>query len=57
MSSSKRWILDRLKEKSTWRGLAFLAGALGIGIAPSLVLDIGALVTGFLGAIDVVSKE
>ena len=53
----KTWILSRLIEPSTWRGLAILAGALGIGIAPELVEQIGVAVTAVIGAIEIARRE
>ena len=28
------WILDRVKERSTWMGLFLLAGAVGLAVTP-----------------------
>lgn len=31
----KQWIMDRLREKATWAGIAGLLGMLGVAIEPS----------------------
>jgi PII-like signaling protein len=51
------WILDRLKEASTWRGVTVLLGAIGIGVSPDLVAQIGLIVTAIIGAIEILRKE
>lgn len=51
------WILERLKEPSTWKGLAGLLGAIGVAISPELIGQIGAAVIAIIGAIEVVRKE
>jgi hypothetical protein len=50
-------ILDRLKEPSTYRGLAVIAGAAGIVLSPGLVVAIGAAVAAVLGLIEVIRSE
>lgn len=35
------WAKERLKERSTWRGLAILGGVVGVGIDPMLIEQIG----------------
>ena len=50
----KSYILERLKEPSTWRGITLLLTALGIPLAPGvadLVISAGLAVTGLIGAI------
>lgn len=47
----KMWITDRLRERSTWVGLAGLVSALGIGIEPAqmdAIAAAGAAVAGLL---------
>lgn len=51
------WIIERLKEASTWRGLTVLLGAIGITISPDLVAQIGLAVTAIIGAIEIWRKE
>jgi hypothetical protein len=50
-------ILARLKEPSTFRGLAILAGLGGIVIDPAQVNAIAAAVASVLGLIEVFRKE
>jgi hypothetical protein len=50
----KSYILERLKEPSTWRGITLLMTALGIPLAPGvadLVISAGLAVTGLIGAV------
>ena len=45
-------LYDRLKEPSTWRGLAMLATALGISVNPEMMeqtIVAGTAVTGLIG--------
>lgn len=51
-----RYILDRLVEPSTWRGMIMVLTSLGLGIAPELVTPIIAAGTGLAGLIGVVTK-
>lgn len=51
------WIIERLKEASTWRGIVTLLGAIGISISPELVNQIGLVVVAIIGAIEVWRKE
>ena len=53
----RRWILDRLKEKSTWRGLASLVGLFGIVVAPDQLELIGAGIVAIIGIIEMGRKE
>ena len=50
-------ILDRLKEPSTYRGLAVLAGTAGIILSPELAAAIGATVAAIIGLIEVIRSE
>ena len=50
-------ILDRLKEPSTYRGLAVLAGTAGIVLSPGLTTAIGVAVAAIIGLIEVVRSE
>ena len=47
----------RLKEPSTWKGLALLAGILGWNVDPELLPQIGAVVVAVIGLIEVIRKE
>lgn len=51
------YILERFKEPSTWRGIAILAGALGMQVSPDLIPAIGTVVAAALGGIEVIRKE
>lgn len=51
------FILDKLAESSTWRGLAFLASASGIVIVPDQANAIAAAGMAVVGAINVFRKE
>ena len=49
---TKKYLLERLKEPSTWRGLILLATALGVPIAPDAaeyVIAIGIAGAGLVG--------
>jgi hypothetical protein len=50
------FILDRLKEPSTWRGLTVLVGAFGMQMSPDLMPAIGTAVAGVIGLIEVLRK-
>lgn len=52
----KKFLIDRLREPSTFRGLALLAAAFGIYIDPALVGQIGTGVVGAIGLYDAVRK-
>jgi spore maturation protein SpmB len=52
-----RYVLDRLKEPSTWRGLAVIFGAIGVHVAPDLLPAIGTAVTAAIGAVEVIRRE
>jgi hypothetical protein len=52
-----KYFLDRMKEPSTWRGLALMLGALGVGVSPEMVNSIGSAVIAALGAIEVIRRE
>lgn len=51
------WIIARLKEPSTWRGLNVLAGAVGLVISPEQWQSISVAVLGLLGVIEVFRAE
>jgi len=50
-------IMSQLKQPSTWRGIAILAGVAGFAIAPAQVDAIGALMAAFIGLIEVFRNE
>lgn len=49
-----QYIIDRLKEASTWRGIALLLTAFGLRIAPELqeaVITVGVSTAGLIGVV------
>jgi hypothetical protein len=53
----KDYLINRLKEPSTWRGLIVLATTMGASIAPQLAEAIIIVGAGLFGGIDVVKKD
>ncbi len=53
----KEWILARLREPSTWKGLALLAGVAGVNVSPELLPQIGTAVGAAIGAVDLIRQE
>ena len=53
----RRWILDRLGEKSTWAGIASLAALFGITLAPDQLQLIGQGIIALAGLFGIASKE
>lgn len=51
------WIINRLKEPSSWRGLIVLAGILGYSMSPELQEQIIVAGTALLGLVEVLRKE
>lgn len=51
-----QYIIDRLKEPSTWRGLILILSSLGVGIQPELAEGIIAVGVGAAGVVGVVTK-
>lgn len=50
----KEYVIERLKEASTWRGIILLLTSAGIQIAPeiqSLVISIGVALAGAIGVV------
>ena len=52
-----KYIVDRLKEPSSWRGLIMLATAFGVSVTPDLVASIVAAGTGLAGIIGFAFKD
>ena len=50
------YVIDRLKEPSTWRGIALIVGGFGVQVAPDLIPAIGAAVTAAIGLIEVIRR-
>jgi hypothetical protein len=49
----KRYLLARLQEPSTWRGLVLIATACGTAISPAqqeAIVTVGLMVAGLIGA-------
>ena len=51
------WLLNRLKEPSTWRGAIAIAMGLGIGISPEMIESIVSVGVSIIGAILVLKKD
>ena len=54
MDMFKTYIINRLKEASTWRGIFMLLTALGLNIAPELqdsILQAGVALVGVVGVV------
>ncbi len=51
------YILARLKEPSTYRGLAILGGLVGISLDPDQWTAISAAVAGVIGLVEVFRRE
>jgi hypothetical protein len=50
----KAYILERMKEPSTWRGLTLLLTAAGVPLAPAVseaIIAVGLAVAGLIGAV------
>lgn len=54
---SINWIVNRLREPSTWRGLVWLATAAGVSLSPELWESITAVGMAVAGLIGVISRE
>lgn len=52
-----KYILDRLKEPSSWRGLVMIATAFGVSVNPELIEAIIAAGTGLAGVIGFAFKD
>ena len=52
-----KYILDRLKEPSSWRGLVMIATASGVSVNPELMESIIVAGTGLAGVIGFVFKD
>lgn len=51
------YVIDRLAENSTWRGLILVTTALGVQLSPELANAIVAAGLGLVGLINVLRKE
>ena len=52
-----QWILDRLNEASTWRGIVGLLTAAGVAVSPDMSAQIIATGLALMGVINVFRKE
>lgn len=52
-----KWIIERFKEPSTYRGLAGIAGLVGVALSPEQWDAISAAVVAVLSAIEVFRSE
>lgn len=52
-----KYIVDRLKEPSSWRGLVMIATAFGVAVNPDLVAAIVSTGTGLAGVIGFAFKD
>jgi len=50
------YVFARLREASTWRGVALIVGGFGVQVAPDLIPAIGAAVTAAIGLIEVIRR-
>jgi hypothetical protein len=52
-----KYLFDRLREPSTWRGAALLVGALGLQVQPDAIAQIGTAVGAVISVIEILRKE
>ncbi len=57
MMMMKKYVIDCMKEPSSWRGLVMIATALGVTLNPDLVTSIVAAGTGISGVIGFAFKD
>jgi len=57
MEGLLKWIAARLKEPSTYQGLATILTAAGIFLSPELWLGIGTAGAAIIGLVQVIKKE
>ena len=57
MKNLGKWILDRLKEKSTWAGILAVVAAAGVTLNPELKDAIVAAGVSIAGLVAVIVKE
>lgn len=51
------YIVARMREPSTWRGLALLIGAFGVQLHPDAMPAVGTAVASIIAAVEVFRKE
>lgn len=52
-----KYVFARLKEPSTWKGAALLAGAFGLHVQPDAIAQIGTAVGAAISVIEILRKE
>ena len=57
MSNFVNWVLDRLKERSTWLGITGLVSAVGVALSPEQVETIAVAGTAVAAAIYTFTKD
>lgn len=53
----KKYVIERLSEPSTWRGIVLLVTAMGVPVNPELMEPIIATGLAITGVIGVISKD
>lgn len=53
----RRWILDRLGEKGTWRGIASLFALFGLVLDPDQIGMVGAGIIALVSLFEMAKKE
>lgn len=53
----RRWILDRLSEKGTWRAIASLLALFGLVLAPDQLEIVGAGIIALVSLFEMAKKE
>ena len=56
LKSALNWILDRLAENSTWRGIILTLTGVGIALDPEQMAKITAIGLGIVGVINIIRK-
>ena len=51
------WLIERLKEPTTWRGIIWLATALGVSLRPEVWEQIAAVGMALAGLVGVITRE
>lgn len=54
---NRQYVLDRLSEVSTWKGIILIAAAAGVPIAPALGEQLIAVGIAIVGVINILTKE
>ena len=52
-----RYLLDRIKEPSTWRGLILFVTGFGITLSPEIATNIVAAGTGIAGLVGIMTAD